>query len=467
MTSPGIHHSWCFGDLKAMAVLLPLASLALPILPALAQVPTIDNAHLQPATTTQSDGTAADTSTQSTRQSSAGLKCSVSRSDVVNNLNTAADTYGIPRQYLENAARVESGCNPNAHAPGSTAGGLGQFLDSTWQQYGNGQDKFDPAANADAMAHLTSDDVAHLQRSLGRSPTFEEAYLAHQQGMGGATCLLKDPSAPATNCVSSGAITGNGGTTDMTSGQFSALVEGYYNTGSLSGARGAVAQYNSTGSMPNSGNFASGSNGTSPVGPGDFPQLKATTTQAANLGDQSQTSTTATAYSSDLNGTQTGNYQLLQQRGAAIGRTDSFKDAMDVNSRMRSDQIQLWQGGIDAVNVWASLIGASNVDDLRIQSQTTIAMTTLIGVATGKTLDIMPGIPSPAASQGGCQSLLGTNANCTPRLADNPVNVATYLANVAASASLTSAAAAPPSLTAQVTAFTTTSIPAAAVAAPR
>jgi hypothetical protein len=451
-----------------MAALLPVAGLAFSSAPVLAQVPTIDTAHLQPATTTTSDGTAADTSTQSTRQSSAGLKCSVSRSDVVGDLNTAADTYGLPRQYLENAARVESGCKPNAHAPGSTAGGLGQFLDSTWQQYGNGRDKFDPAANADAMAHLTSDDVAHLQRSLGRSPTFEEAYLAHQQGMGGATCLLNDPSAPATNCVSSSAITSNGGTTNMTSGQFSALVEGYYNTGSLTGARGAVAQYNSTGSMPDSGNFASGSNGTSPVGPGDFPQLKTTTAKAASLNDQGQTSTTATAYSSDLNGTQTANYQLLQQRVAAIGRTDSFKDAMDVNSRMRSDQIQLWQGGIDVVNVSASLIGALNIDDLRIQSQTAIAMTTLIGVATGKTLDIMPGIPSPAASQGGCQSLLGTNSNCTPLFADNPINVATYLANVAAGASpLTSAAAATPSLTAQVTAFTTTSIPAAAVAAPR
>jgi hypothetical protein len=220
--------------------------------------------------------------------------------------------------------------------------------------------------------------------------------------------------------------------------------------------------------MPNSGNFASGSNGTSPVGPGDFPQLKSTTTQAANLGDQSQTSTMAAAYSSDLSGTQTGNYQLLQQRSAAIGRTDSFKDAMDVNSQMRSDQIQLWQAGIDAVNVWTSLIGASNIDNLRIQSQTAIAMTTLIGVAAGKTVDIMPGIPSPAASQGGCQSLLGTNSNCTPLVADNPINVATYLANVAASASpLTSAAAATPSLTAPVTAFTTISIPAAAVAAAR
>ena len=74
-------------------------------------------------------------------------------------LNGAADRYGLPRQYLENAAVVESRCNPNAGASSSSAKGLGQFINGTWKAYGNGKDVYDPEANADAMARLTKDDV--------------------------------------------------------------------------------------------------------------------------------------------------------------------------------------------------------------------------------------------------------------------------------------------------------------------
>ena len=43
----------------------------------------------------------------------------------------------------------ESGWNPNAQNPGSTAYGLGQFLDSTWQGVG-AQKTSDPQAQVDA-----------------------------------------------------------------------------------------------------------------------------------------------------------------------------------------------------------------------------------------------------------------------------------------------------------------------------
>ena len=82
--------------------------------------------------------------------------------------------------------------------------------------------------------------VNHLGETV-IPPTFEEAYLAHQQGIGGASCLLGNPNAAATSCVAADAVTGNGGNTGMSSGEFSALVEGYYNTGSLTGARTAAA----------------------------------------------------------------------------------------------------------------------------------------------------------------------------------------------------------------------------------
>ncbi len=256
----------------------------------LADVPIADDARLKPESQ-KADNTGQTNSSSSARSTSTGgLKCSVSRKTSADAIGRAAANNGISAQFLENAAVVESHCNPSAKAPGSSAGGLGQFIDGTWNKYGNGGDKLNPDDNADAMARLTKDDVSGLTRQLGRTPTFEEAYLAHQQGLGGSSCLLQNPNAPATNCVSASAITGNGGSTAMTGGQFSSLVEGYYNTGSLSGARGAVASYNASGQMPNSGDFANGGNGTGATNPSSFRPLKTTATKAASLGDPRATS---------------------------------------------------------------------------------------------------------------------------------------------------------------------------------
>ena len=382
--------------------------------------------RLQPAS--QAAGsTGITTSSASGRQgSSGGLKCAVSRSDAATALNAASAKYGLPSQYLENAAVVESRCNPNAQAGGSSAGGLGQFIDSTWAKYAPGQDKFDPAANADAMAHLTSDDVDGLTQKLGRSPTFEEAYLAHQQGLGGASCLIANPSAPATNCVSAGAVTGNGGSTSMTGGQFSSLVEGYYNTGSLSGAKTAVANYDATGQMPNSGNFATGGNGSASTTAASMPPLQTTTTPAANLGDPTQTSTAAMSYSSGLQGTQLANAALLGTRSSSIGLTDSLKGSVDVNSRLRADDIQLWQGGIDATNVWAGLLAADQIAAVTRLSQLALAMATEVQPGP-----VMAGLPSLPATPANCGSALLSAANCLFPVPDGAANGSGFLGGVA------------------------------------
>ncbi len=426
-----------------------VAAVCLWFSPAAADLPTRDDPRLQPTAESTKDTGQIDTSAKERSQSSSGLKCSVSRQDMTEVLNGAADRYGLPRQYLENAAVVESRCNPNAGASSSSAKGLGQFINGTWKAYGNGKDVYDPEANADAMARLTKDDVTQLQRKLGRSPTFEEAYLAHQQGIGGASCLLSNPSAPATSCVSAAAVTSNGGNTGMTGGQFSTLVQGYYNTGSLSGARTAVAKYDATGAVPNSGNFADGSNGTGPATgtttAGDIPPLKRTTTRTATVSDPGQTSTAAIGYSTDLGTTQRQNLSLLQQRSAAIGSGDRVQDAIDMNSRLRADQIQLRQEAGDVASAWGSLVTSSLVQAVARQSQVATAMVTAGGPAPGRSGDIMPGIPSPTASTGGCASAGATGQSCTARITDNPLNVSAYLANFAAGSSSPSHASAPSS----------------------
>jgi len=425
--------SWIgFGGVGAVWTRATMVAGALAIAgPTRADIPVQDDARLQPASQAK-DSTGSTTSSAKTRQgSSGGLKCAVSRSDSVTALNAAASKYGLPGQYMENAAVVESRCNPNAKAGGSSAGGLGQFIDSTWSKYAPGQDKFDPSANADAMAHLTRDDVDGLTQKLGRTPTFEEAYLAHQQGLGGASCLVANPNAPATNCVSAGAITGNGGSTSMTGGQFSALVEGYYNTGSLSGAKGAVANYSATGQMPNSGNFSTGGNGSAPVTAASMPPLKTTTTLAPDLGDPAKTSSGATSYSSDLQNTQVANAALLETRSSFIGRTDTLKDSVDVNSRLRADDIQLWQSGIDGTNVWSALLAADQVQAVLQQSQAAGAMAT--DVQPGP---VMPGLPTLPTQPSSCGVALLTGAACVPPVADSATNVAAYLGGIAIAATL-------------------------------
>lgn len=134
-------------------------------------------------------------------------------------IRQSAARYGLPESYLYRVAQVESGGNPNARNPRSSAGGLYQFIDSTAKQYGL-QDRFDPVQAADAMGRLTLDNRNHLSRVLGRAPTEAELYLAHQQGAGGAARLLQNPHANAAQIVGSNAVGLNGGNNNMRASDF-------------------------------------------------------------------------------------------------------------------------------------------------------------------------------------------------------------------------------------------------------
>jgi hypothetical protein len=147
--------------------------------------------------------------------------------------------YGLPEGYLERTAQIESGGNPNAQNPNSSAGGLFQFIDSTAAQYGL-QNKFDPAAATDAAARLAADNAAHLRGVLGREPTAAELYLAHQQGAGGAARLLANPNAKAAEIVGADAVRLNGGDLNMTAGEFASKWLGKFGGGGGGSAGGAV-----------------------------------------------------------------------------------------------------------------------------------------------------------------------------------------------------------------------------------
>lgn len=84
-------------------------------------------------------------------------------------IDKATDEFKLPPSLLYDIALQESSFNPTLKnpLPGSTAGGLFQFTDGTWDTVGNysrmkgsslrdwnNPDKFDPEANARAAAYL-------------------------------------------------------------------------------------------------------------------------------------------------------------------------------------------------------------------------------------------------------------------------------------------------------------------------
>jgi len=135
--------------------------------------------------------------------------------------------YGITPQYLATTAGIESNGNPNARNP-SGAAGMFQFMPATAKQYGL-TDPMDATASADAAARLAADNKASLSRALGRDVSDAELYLAHQQGAGGAAKLLANANAPAVSIVGRQAVIQNGGSPDMTAGQFAQLWTDKYN----------------------------------------------------------------------------------------------------------------------------------------------------------------------------------------------------------------------------------------------
>lgn len=123
----------------------------------------------------------------------------------------AAKRVGIDPAFLVPIANSESGFNPNAKAPSSTAGGLFQFTDGTWDAYlkkygpkhglAPNTSKFDPWANAVIGAELIKENSDTMSKFKGSKATVGDAYLAHFLGPGGArkfiTAMNKDPNAAA------------------------------------------------------------------------------------------------------------------------------------------------------------------------------------------------------------------------------------------------------------------------------
>jgi len=99
--------------------------------------------------------------------------------------------------YMAATAMIESGGDPNARAKTSSAGGMFQFLDSTWKELTREmgknysvQDKYDPKKAAEVMAYFTAKQKKQLEKGTGRAATNTDLYMAHFLGSGGAVKFL-------------------------------------------------------------------------------------------------------------------------------------------------------------------------------------------------------------------------------------------------------------------------------------
>lgn len=135
--------------------------------------------------------------------------------------NQAEQQFRLPAGYLARTAEIESGFNPTAKNPNSSAAGLFQFITSTARQYG--VDPMNPESATMGAARLAADNAQQLRGVLGRDPTAAELYLAHQQGAGGAARLLSQPHVRAVDIVGEDAVRLNGGNPNMTAGEFAGL----------------------------------------------------------------------------------------------------------------------------------------------------------------------------------------------------------------------------------------------------
>jgi hypothetical protein len=140
-------------------------------------------------------------------------------------IQRASSATGVDFGFLMGTAKRESGYNPKAKAPTSSAAGLFQFVEQTWlgtlkqhgakygyarysdmiQKGGDGRYfvrgaeahkmvldlRMDPHAASLMAGELASDHAAYLKGRVGRDPTAGELYAAHFLGPQGSARLIQ------------------------------------------------------------------------------------------------------------------------------------------------------------------------------------------------------------------------------------------------------------------------------------
>jgi hypothetical protein len=195
---------------------------------------------------------------------------------------------------------AESGGDPNASNPNSTASGPGQFLDSTWlatlQRFrpdltaGKTTDqllalKNNPDLNRQ-MTQAYAGQNAQILSQNGLPTTPGNLYLSHFAGPGGAVSVLKaDPNTPASSVLSPGAVAANPFLSGMTVGDLRNWADRKMGGTPSASSSGVVGGPN-PGGLPGMQPFQSRAG--SPAGMLDMGAMAAPTQAAAQAGQAAQ-----------------------------------------------------------------------------------------------------------------------------------------------------------------------------------
>lgn len=120
---------------------------------------------------------------------------------VFKDIDAGAAMFGVSPALMRATAWRESRFKPGAKNPNSSAGGLFQFTDATWNsmvaKYGAlvkmpmGTTRFDPKWSAIMAAALTKENSQTITQITGATPTDGELYAAHFLGAAGAARLMR------------------------------------------------------------------------------------------------------------------------------------------------------------------------------------------------------------------------------------------------------------------------------------
>lgn len=126
-----------------------------------------------------------------------------------------AQQQGVDPNVALTTAKIESSLGQNL----GSRGNIFQLGKSEWAAVGGGQmgQPDTDIKNGVAWVAKTQSEMADR---LGRQPEGWETYLAHQQGVAGATTLLNNPTAPAGSLVPPRNISANGGNPDAPASAF-------------------------------------------------------------------------------------------------------------------------------------------------------------------------------------------------------------------------------------------------------
>ena len=165
-------------------------------------------------------------------QSSQNAYGKVTGGAVAQSIASEAQRQGVDPSTALTIWSAEGGVtNPATKNPSSKATGIFQHINSTWQaQGGTDQDRLDAGRQIQLGVALAKENQTALARDLGRQPQPWEIYLAHQQGLAGATALLHaDPNSSAADALGGNVkkLTWNGIPADATASEALQSIKGY------------------------------------------------------------------------------------------------------------------------------------------------------------------------------------------------------------------------------------------------